>query len=458
MRINKKFKNILLSIEKILTPFFYIIISVSFLIGMVETVLYPGFFLKHFQINTRIIYFITFILGTLLTIFNLILKRSKRIFDEKMGFVMSIVFGCLFIFFYSLDILFFDNFVFSTFHIHPNQLFILFLLSTTFFIVSFNVPKKQNLFLIKLKSLFVYLWLTSIAATLVEAFTYRGFINKHYLINSYIFVYLALFLGIYLMFSFGKKNNLVNSNIYRLNTVFFKMIFTSYLLLSLLDLLNYKNFVFSKFHIFPENLFIVCLLSLFVILSKNISFNKNSKKREIWMFVFYIISAWALYINMTKINSMFIDQIRFMVRNPRASYDEKMRRMLSEEFYDYILFIKTNTPDNSTILIPPQTNPWPQSGNVSYVRYFLYPRKIAQGKQFEAADYNKIGIDYALLDWGEIEEESVGFTHGWPKFDIPSEEIILMRDNNEVEILKENYIFKNFKDKKLWGLIKIKKQ
>ena len=54
------------------------------------------------------------------------------------------------------------------------------------------------------------------------------------------------------------------------------------------------------------------------------------------------------------------------------SYDEKMRRRY-EWYYDFISFIRENTPEDATILFPPQFV-W------SYSRsYFLLPRRLHDG-------------------------------------------------------------------------------
>jgi hypothetical protein len=56
------------------------------------------------------------------------------------------------------------------------------------------------------------------------------------------------------------------------------------------------------------------------------------------------------------------------------SYDEKMRRKY-EWYYDFMSFIRKNTPDDATILFPPQFV-WSYSNG-----YFLLPRRLHYGNR-----------------------------------------------------------------------------
>jgi len=60
------------------------------------------------------------------------------------------------------------------------------------------------------------------------------------------------------------------------------------------------------------------------------------------------------------------------------SYDEKMRRR--GWHYDFLRFIKENTPENANILFPPQGK-YPKIGNLGFNKYFLLPRNLHHGNQ-----------------------------------------------------------------------------
>jgi hypothetical protein len=133
-----------------------------------------------------------------------------------------------------------------------------------------------------------------------------------------------------------------------------------------------------------------------------------------------------------------------------------MREAIGEDFYNFTQFINKNTPESATVLIPPRGFPWPQTGNVGYIRYFIYPREIAKGKEYEPAhDYESKRIDYVLIAWGETPTTSHGFTHGWPKFDVEAEYILYLNKDGGVTKKPGNYVYDEHKNNKYWGLIKI---
>ena len=148
----------------------------------------------------------------------------------------------------------------------------------------------------------------------------------------------------------------------------------------------------------------------------------------------------------------------FRVRNFNSSYDDKMRFSVGTEFYDYTLFIKENTPEDAVILIPPQAYPWPQTGNAGYIRYFVFPRKVINGAEFEPGinlEENKIG--YALFLWGDFPISEQGSTPGWPKFDLKAEYKLYLLPGGQVQKVFGDYNQKEIqKNTGLKGVIKLK--
>lgn len=144
-----------------------------------------------------------------------------------------------------------------------------------------------------------------------------------------------------------------------------------------------------------------------------------------------------------------------MVSHLNATYDRKMEESLGKTFFDYVVFVKKNTPEGARILIPPYSAfPWPQTGNFAYMRYFLYPRELVSGEEYKPAQ-NLENFDYVLIAWGETPTTSGSFTHGWPKFDVNSKEITLLTANGNIIKMNSNYIYSKLKGRELWGLIKI---
>ena len=63
-----------------------------------------------------------------------------------------------------------------------------------------------------------------------------------------------------------------------------------------------------------------------------------------------------------------------------SSYDEKMRSRWGW-YYDFISFIKENTPEDANILFPPQSKQYPRVGNLGLNSYFLLPRSLHHGNE-----------------------------------------------------------------------------
>ena len=142
----------------------------------------------------------------------------------------------------------------------------------------------------------------------------------------------------------------------------------------------------------------------------------------------------------------------YILSHIKASYDFKMKERWGI-YYDYIKFVKENTPENASILIPPQKFPWPSSGNVGLNRYFLFPRNMGNGSYNEPMDLRN--YDYVLLVWGE--EGGVKSDYGWPKIPLKAEKIIYFNpDTGAVTEKIENYDPKLVPVNGAWGIIKIK--
>ena len=68
------------------------------------------------------------------------------------------------------------------------------------------------------------------------------------------------------------------------------------------------------------------------------------------------------------------------LRELDSSYDEKMRRRRGW-YYDFLCFIKENTPEDANILFPPQSNLYLKIGNLGLNSYFLLPRGLHHGNR-----------------------------------------------------------------------------
>ncbi len=172
-----------------------------------------------------------------------------------------------------------------------------------------------------------------------------------------------------------------------------------------------------------------------------------------------VIFSWIIVKSSIDLGTAATRDVLYMMKNPTASYDQKMEEKLGKKFYDYVLFIKKYTPENSKILIPPfPTWPWAQSGNIPYMTYFLYPRTLLNGEEYSPKyDLIKENVDYVLLAWGELDSPAGEEANGWPKFNVKAEKIIFMLADGRSMEKEEDYIYKEVENKEVWGLIKVKR-
>ena len=287
--------------------------------------------------------------------------------------------------------------------------------------------------------------ITLFACSLVETFTYSGFLTKHFDIKVGS-VILFVFVTSFLVFRKFYKNTIFEKFIL-LATYFFTFVFVVF---DTMERVTYANFVFSHFH-----LQVYLLLSSTIIMS--IMFLVNLDKKIVNKYIFSVLVIILIQYLITDIVGIFKSNIGFMLKNPNATYDQKMEVVIEKKPYDFAMFIKANTPEDAKILIPPQGYPWPQTGNEAYFRYFLYPRKLFNGNENESK-VDASAVDYVLVDYGETTISEYGFTNVWPKFDVKGEYILYW--NPEIgEIFKDNvgvYKYNETDKSEKWGLIKIK--
>jgi hypothetical protein len=243
----------------------------------------------------------------------------------------------------------------------------------------------------------------------------------------------------------------------KLVLVLFVFFILFYVFLKVLNRLTYPDFVFSTIHIQPDVLkwpTLISFLPVAILWIPRIDFKKLLNIRfALLVFVFLIIAY-----NFFKIYKMEWWNFQFMIANPHATYDDKLRGKIGSLFYNYALFIDKYTPEGATILIPPQSFPWPQSGNIPYFRYFVYPRNIYNGKESEPPSKEVLSkTDYVLLNWGETDQTEGAYTHDWPKFDVNAEKIIFMNEDGTFGgEVKGDYRYKDYKGKRVWGIIVVK--
>jgi hypothetical protein len=186
----------------------------------------------------------------------------------------------------------------------------------------------------------------------------------------------------------------------------------------------------------------------------------EDEKRNRTLFYGIIILVLGQYA-IRDFNTIKGERPIFILKNINLSYDKKMEMVIGKLAYDYAIFIKDNTPPNARILIPPQSYPWDKTGNVAYLRYFLYPRDLINGDEKDPK-VDIQSVDYVLIDYGETNISQYGHTNVWPKFDVAGEyKVIWDPETNNFWKVDNGYYKYNGKEAdnlEKWGLIKVKKE
>lgn len=282
----------------------------------------------------------------------------------------------------------------------------------------------------------------ALSASTLESVTYLGFIRAHTHIP-------ALLLYIVAMFLFLIPTNLspkLTKSFNILLAIFTSVIMGAYIILSIIESFKYENYIFSHLHINMNGLVILVAVSLMSYFLHSSKWQGILKLAHDGLFASIIL----LFIyNIAGLTPMLIKSISPIISHPFSSYDEKMTRAYPG-FYPALLMVKSIVPENSVLVIPPQSAPWVTEGNGALVTRFLYPRSIVH----ELGDYS--GDVYMLIAKGSWPTDGT-YEYGWPK-----EEIIANRvwefdlSSGSTHSFDRNY--DPITDNWDWGLIKVKNE
>lgn len=155
------------------------------------------------------------------------------------------------------------------------------------------------------------------------------------------------------------------------------------------------------------------------------------KLRIILLTVFIL---WTFYLSFEETGSKVLADLTFVFFNLNLTDGEKMRLKWGKH-YDYFAFVRENTPEDSTIAIPPNVSPWYKTGGGALVYYFLYPRKTPSSPIDKLIDDPE--VKYVLMVRGDNCEDD--WTE-WPNFDLNIKNVIYPNSS---------YISNN------WGIIEL---
>jgi len=306
-----------------------------------------------------------------------------------------------------------------------------------------KIDKRSELKLRNLSRVFPIAWLFTVLFLAVELFIYPGVFRISAFIPTLGLILLGLIFFLFPATGISKSEVRFMQITYQFTLALFFISLLSYFYFSFLESANYANYVFTYYHLhFRHLLFINVASAIYLLFSgrgageRGIDSYKDyirkigrmaEVRRELALLILFIPLLLVGYRNIVETTPKIIDEALLTFRYFDKSYDEKMRARWGK-FYDYMVFIKENTPEDAVIYHPPQIKPWEFEGNQVLLRYFLYPRILVSGS-ISREDYEGPEITHILIVWGKPSPGVEGLNFGWPKKEIKASEVMIMGED-----------------------------
>lgn len=290
-------------------------------------------------------------------------------------------------------------------------------------------------------------------ALIVDVIKGPGSFSRHFLIDGrFLFAVIAVIIFV----SDLTKSKLIKffSEVFALISV---PLFVIYIILLFAEASNYENYVLSVYGIHLNSLI---LLPIFSILIGLLGRAKTNIKIRINLANFlFLFSAtliiFYIIVNLSAvINSSLTDDV-YILTHLNLTYDQKMEYSWGD-YYDYMLFVRNNTPEDARIIIPPDMNPWTARTADTYLdRAFLYPRTLIQYHGLTIPEEKNSADEYIMISWG-LRDCNTAECHGWPKQRIYAKKIFYKdpKSPNVIETKQSLYYTKD-DYKYVYGLIEL---
>jgi hypothetical protein len=274
----------------------------------------------------------------------------------------------------------------------------------------------------------------------LDTIKYPGFIAKHFLVDAKVFLTVC----VTLVFLF-RTSGPISKATSRMNLLILVVSGFGYIFFSVMEGARFPNYVFSKFHINLEGLAYIVMFSiaLFIVGRLKGKLRTGNLEKDLGRIVLYLLIAHTLIVNLgITLKASLVSDIYVALHLDR-SYSQKMSYRWGD-YYNYMVFVRNNTPEDANILIPPQISPWQGAGNLHLDAYFLYPRKTFH-YEFETVSAAKSLAPNTYVMIYRAEGCSIN-CRIWPEQTIYAKEVIFMNSNsNKVEESRQNYTY-NSKD------------
>lgn len=284
----------------------------------------------------------------------------------------------------------------------------------------------------------------------LDTVKYPGFVGAHFFIDAKIFSAVAV---TFLLFV-SVKSKLLNI-VLKINTLFLILFSAVYIFFVFLEGSHYQNYVLSTYHFQLGGLIFLVLFSFVLFLVSKADKSIPVSKGNAGYIVLVFLAFYTLLTNLGMTLQKAFTEDFYVVTHMTNSYDQKMVTEWGD-FYKYMVFVKENTPENATIIIPPQIAPWwTRSGNALIVRPFLYPRKLIQYEATEIPNVKSLPpATYIMFAWGEWECDVYGCGI-WPVQSIHASEAIFKDPDFGVKEVRQNFNYDPKDSGSPYGLLKI---
>lgn len=287
----------------------------------------------------------------------------------------------------------------------------------------------------------LFLLLLALFVSALESVSYLGFIRNNFFIPAW-FIYLFALGSMYYPFNLTKNYHAIITKFLAILSIIVTFAFFS---LTLIESIQYENYIYSVLHLNLKGLEVMTVVT---ILSYYLFTARSHSKLKISQAGLTASLLIVLVLNLSKLTPLMLASLTPIIQDPFASYDDKMTSAYPG-FYPFMLMVRSHTPEDSTIVIPPQSSPWVTEGNGNMVTRFLYPRIIIHEEDLDA---DHTGELYYLIAKGSWPSDGT-YKHGWPKTKIPAERIW----NFDLQTMSAESFDRNYdpsSDVWDWGLIK----
>ncbi|MCE7898325.1 MAG: hypothetical protein DPW11_00810 [bacterium] len=277
----------------------------------------------------------------------------------------------------------------------------------------------------------------ALLAVLLESVSYFGFIENKLGLSSLVFYALSLIFSIY-----AKQIKAVPPKLIKLAITLTSDI---YLILIALETYFYPNYLYSHLHLNPAVLqFALALFSYHLLIHLKLKFPQA------------LLYSALIYVGVDgtgRTLGLASRKLGYFLAEPLLTYDQKLAKVYPG-FYPTMKEIVRLTPENSTIFIPPQSNPWELEGNGAMVRYFVYPRTVKNLS--DNLFVPKVeGSGYVLVAKGSAKARTTAYDYGWPKSTWTGKKAWKLNSENILVEQPENTYIYDPDNLWEWGLIEV---